>query len=80
MLNFSGYTIEETDDPSVKLRVKGATELDILKNHEFESSLQRMSVLVRDNSNGRYYVFCKGSPEKIHDLSVNRTIPHNFKA
>ena len=38
----------------------------IARRFDFESKLQRMSVVARKN-NG-YYSFVKGSPEKIIDL------------
>jgi cation-transporting ATPase 13A3/4/5 len=37
-----------------------------MKRYDFESKLQRMSVLVKKN--GEYFGFVKGSPEKIAEL------------
>lgn len=36
-----------------------------------------MSVIVREMN--RYYIFVKGSPEKIHELSLPESIPKDFK-
>ena len=76
MFNFSGYAIEEYFDRDVKARVsKEGSTIDILRVLEFESALQRMSVIVR--AEGAYYVFTKGSPEKVSELSYS--LPHNLK-
>jgi magnesium-transporting ATPase (P-type) len=37
---------------------------------DFESEFSRMSVLIRDNETNQYIAFCKGSPEKISELSL----------
>ncbi len=52
--------------------------LAILKRFDFESSLQRMSVIVKDNYSGQLRVFSKGSPEKIRTLCREDTVPANF--
>ena len=39
-----------------------------------------MSVIIRDNSSSSYYIFCKGSPEKIRELCKIETIPQNFQS
>ena len=48
----------------------------IARRFDFESILQRMSVVAR-KSNG-YYSFVKGSPEKIIDLCQPETIPEDY--
>ena len=48
----------------------------IARRFDFESKLQRMSVVAR-KSNG-YYSFVKGSPEKIIDLCQPETIPEDY--
>ena len=50
--------------------------LVVLKQFEFESKFQRMSVVVRDQE--RFFVFSKGAPEKIAQM-VQR-VPNNFKS
>jgi cation-transporting P-type ATPase 13A2 len=42
---------------------------DILKINQYESKFQSMSVLVRNCSSRKYFVFAKGSPEMIHSHS-----------
>ncbi|CRH00504.1 cation-transporting ATPase 1, putative [Plasmodium relictum] len=50
----------------------------ILKQFEFNSNLQRMSVIVKNVQNEKYYLFCKGSPEKIKELCLKNKIPDNY--
>ena len=50
--------------------------MEILKINQFESKLQSMSVLVRDVSHGKHYVFVKGAPEKIYNASLLK--PEDF--
>jgi len=45
-----------------------AAEIKILSRHHFSSKLQRMSCVVKDIANGKYYSVVKGSPEMIGQL------------
>ncbi|ACI64716.1 predicted protein [Thalassiosira pseudonana CCMP1335] len=42
-----------------------SSEIEILSRHHFSSKLQRMSCVVKDLSNRKYYAVVKGSPEMI---------------
>ena len=42
-----------------------SSEIEILCRHHFSSKLQRMSCVVRDVANRRYYSVVKGSPEMV---------------
>lgn len=53
-------------------------EIGIVKQFQFSSTLQRMSVIVRASDGSPFIVFCKGSPEMVSSLSVPSSIPHNF--
>ena len=44
-------------------------ELAIIKRFDFESKLQRMSVVVKDIQTSNYFAYVKGSPEMIQSLS-----------
>lgn len=46
--------------------------------NEFKSSLQRMSVMVRDNTTGDVWCFVKGSAESIKSISKPSSIPGDF--
>ena len=53
-------------------------KIEILKRFEFSSELQRMSALVRLESDV-YNVYVKGSPEKIRELCEEGSIPKDFE-
>ncbi|CAD8208856.1 unnamed protein product [Paramecium octaurelia] len=79
LFKFTDFKIEKNPPQNVKSRVtnREGIVLDVLKLYEFESALQRMSVIVKDKDD--YYVFVKGSPEKMAELSNQSTIPVDFK-
>ena len=56
------------------------TSLDfaVIKRFDFSSELQRMSVITRGLNDSSFRVFVKGSPEKIKELSIPESIPHDF--
>ncbi|KRW98985.1 P-type ATPase, cytoplasmic domain N [Pseudocohnilembus persalinus] len=49
----------------------------ILKRFEFKSIFASMSVLVQ-NQNQEQFIFCKGSPEKLKQISLKSSIPQDF--
>ena len=49
----------------------------VLHQYEFQSSLQRMSVICRDEA-GCTYVFTKGAPEVIARLCTADSLPHDY--
>ncbi|KAG2378060.1 hypothetical protein C9374_008682 [Naegleria lovaniensis] len=53
-------------------------ELGILKKFEFKSSLQRMSVIVKNLQDSKTYGFVKGSPEMMQKLCIPETLPANY--
>jgi cation-transporting ATPase 13A2 len=59
--------------------LKSHYELAIIRRFEFSSMLQRMTVIVKNNNEEHFKVFCKGSPEKIRDLCNPDTIPINIE-
>ncbi|VEN47095.1 unnamed protein product [Callosobruchus maculatus] len=54
------------------------TQLLILKQFQFSSNLQRMSVIVRPSNSNITTMFCKGSPEMISSLSIKSSVPEDF--
>lgn len=48
-------------------------ELGIIKQFPFSSSLQRMSVAIKALNSDHFVLYCKGSPEKITELSKPET-------
>ena len=54
--------------------------LTVLKQFEFSSSLQRMSVITKRNLDDSYVAFVKGSPEMISQLSNKSSLPSDFSS
>lgn len=52
----------------------------MVKQFQFSSTLQRMSVIVKSPDKPWLEVFCKGSPEKILSLSQPASIPEGIHA
>ncbi len=48
-------------------------EIGIIRQFPFSSSLQRMSVVVKELDSPNFEIFTKGSPEKIFELSIKET-------
>ena len=66
---------ENEDDDKI---ISSHYELGIIRSFAFSSTLQRMSVIVKDPNEDYYKIFCKGSPQKIKELCLSETIPDNF--
>ncbi|XP_033366178.1 probable cation-transporting ATPase 13A3 [Bombus vosnesenskii] len=54
------------------------SEIGIVQQYQFSSSLQRMSVIVRVLGSDTYKAYTKGSPEMILSLSKPETIPKDI--
>jgi len=50
-----------------------------VKRFDFESSLQRMSTIVRNSLDRSFRAYVKGSPEMIASLCRPESIPENFE-
>ena len=48
-------------------------EIGIIRQFPFSSSLQRMSVIVKVLNSSHFDLYCKGSPEKITEMSLPET-------
>ncbi|XP_065172830.1 polyamine-transporting ATPase 13A3-like, partial [Atheta coriaria] len=53
-------------------------EIGIIKQFQFASSLQRMSVICRVLGARNMKIFSKGAPEKIESMCLSETIPQDF--
>jgi len=51
------------------------SEIHIIQQYQFSSSLQRMSVIVCTQGSNNFQVYTKGSPEMIINLSKAETVP-----
>lgn len=54
------------------------SEIGILQQYQFLSSLQRMSVIVRILGSDDFKAYTKGSPEMIINLSKTETVPNDI--
>ncbi|KAL4468757.1 hypothetical protein ABPG74_005260 [Tetrahymena malaccensis] len=80
MLEFSQYKILPEESKDFKFKVQRQSDnslLTIYKVWEFESSLQRMTVIMNDEQTQKMYGIVKGSPEKIFDMCNKNSIDQN---
>lgn len=54
------------------------SEIEIVQQYQFSSSLQRMSVIVRAQGSETFIAYTKGSPEMILSLSKPETVPKDL--
>ena len=69
------YPVDKETD---KRFVEHDVEMKILKQFEFQSKLQRMSVICLEKTHPNFLVFMKGSPEIVHMFCDPSTIPVNY--
>lgn len=50
----------------------------LIRRFDFSSSLQRMSVICKNDFDNKFRCFVKGSPEKIKELCDPDSIPSNY--
>lgn len=50
-----------------------------MKRYDFESKLQRMSVIVKNMFDGEFRAYVKGSPEKVADLCIKSSLPADYE-
>ena len=93
MFEFSRWTLLEGDGLQWQTSVKPpgsalvqdndeiciGDEIGIIKQFQFSSDHQSMSVIVRDLSTMQFKIFCKGSPEKMKNISRPESIPEDFQ-
>ena len=53
-------------------------EVGITRQFPFSSTLARMSVIVRKLGSKNFTIYTKGAPEKLEELCVPESIPHNY--
>lgn len=70
--------VKETIDFAVHVDQTPKEEYGILRQFTFTSSLQRMSVIVRQLQSTNFELYCKGAPEMIADLCTPETVPEDF--
>ena len=68
--------LKENEDEDMIL--KSHYELGVIRTFGFSSKLQRISVIVKNPNDNFYKIFCKFSPQKIHELCLSETIPEDY--
>ena len=53
-------------------------EIGITRQFPFSSTLARMSVIVRKLGSRNFTIYTKGAPEKLEELCIPSSIPHNY--
>ncbi|CEG45877.1 p-type atpase (p-atpase) superfamily [Plasmopara halstedii] len=71
---------KEGVQPFVRSNMDSALQLEYIKRYDFDHHRMSMSVVVRNRKNGKYYVFCKGSYERMQQLSAQSSIPADYKS
>jgi len=54
--------------------------LKVTRTLEFNSDVQRMSVVAKRSNDDQSFVFCKGNPEILRHLCLEETIPRGFSS
>ncbi|EFX79100.1 hypothetical protein DAPPUDRAFT_53014, partial [Daphnia pulex] len=76
-LGVHGFDFAETGFEVSRIRIN-FSDLGIVRQFPFSSSLQRMSVVVRTLGSANMELLCKGSPEMIRTLCLSTSVPDNF--
>ncbi|KAL4094833.1 hypothetical protein PRIC1_010486 [Phytophthora ramorum] len=82
MFTATGWELveKEGEQPCVKSKVDPGLELEFIKRYDFDHHRMSMSVVVRNRKSGKYYVFCKGSYERMQQLSAASSVPGDYKS
>ena len=89
MFQLTGWQLDEGEQqnfsPDVLAQVRPKIDesstsgtVSILRRFDFESKLQRMSVIVHNHEDNSIRVHLKGSPEKVQELCLPHTLPNDF--
>uniref|UniRef100_M4BQF0 P-type ATPase A domain-containing protein n=1 Tax=Hyaloperonospora arabidopsidis (strain Emoy2) TaxID=559515 RepID=M4BQF0_HYAAE len=81
MFTSTGWALveKEGEQPYVKSNMDRDLELEFIKRYDFDHHRMSMSVVVRNRKSGKYYVFCKGSYERMQQLSTAASVPDDYK-
>ncbi|KRX00016.1 P-type ATPase, cytoplasmic domain N [Pseudocohnilembus persalinus] len=72
MFKYSKYQYIESKHPKILFEIRDQEnnkQFEVLKVFEFESHLQRMSVIVYDVKGSKYYIYTKGAYEVIEKIT-----------
>ncbi|RLN20395.1 hypothetical protein BBI17_009970, partial [Phytophthora kernoviae] len=82
MFTSTGWNLveKEGEQPCVKSNVDPNLGLEFVKRYDFDHHRMSMSVVVRNPKSGKCYVFCKGSYERMQQLSTPGSVPGDYKS
>ncbi|TYZ64953.1 hypothetical protein PybrP1_010260 [[Pythium] brassicae (nom. inval.)] len=79
MLEATGWKLVENEGSQpVVQSPDGATELEFVRRFDFDHHRMSMSVVVRNRATGQLFVFCKGSYERMQQLSAESSVPGDY--
>lgn len=76
--NTAAMVVRPPKSTSLTENTNKISEIDIIQQYQFSSSLQRMSVIVRTRGSSNFQIYTKGSPEMIISLSKAETVPKDI--
>ncbi|CCI41369.1 unnamed protein product [Albugo candida] len=80
MFKHTGWALLQDHQNDSVLSTDRMHELQVIKRFEFDHERMSMSVIVRERSTGNCFVFCKGSYEKIQEISISESIPSDYRS
>ncbi|KAK1935781.1 putative cation-transporting ATPase 13A3 [Phytophthora citrophthora] len=79
MFEATGWKLLEREGIQPVVKSPTGDELEFVKRFDFDHHRMSMSVVVRNKLTGRLLVFCKGSYERMQQLSKPDSVPSNYK-
>ncbi|POM74831.1 Cation-transporting ATPase, partial [Phytophthora palmivora] len=81
MFTATGWELveKEGEQPRMWIRVWNSNSSSAT-TYDFDHHRMSMSVVVRNRKSGKYYVFCKGSYERMQQLSTPGSVPADYKS
>lgn len=70
--------VRPPENPNLTKNMSEITEIGIIQQYQFSSSLQRMSVIIHASGSDDFKVYTKGSPEIVINLSKAETVPKDI--
>ncbi|TDH69884.1 hypothetical protein CCR75_008585 [Bremia lactucae] len=81
MFTATGWELIEKEgvQPCVRSKKDPELQLEFIKRYDFDHHRMSMTVVVRNHKSNKYYVFCKGSYERMQQLSLPGSVPTDYK-
>ncbi|EGZ08658.1 hypothetical protein PHYSODRAFT_318641 [Phytophthora sojae] len=80
MFEATRWTLVEREGSQPVAKSPAGDELEFIKRFDFDHHRMSMSVVVRDRKTGQIFVFCKGSYERMQQLSKPDSVPSDYKS